>query len=194
MDYKIVQLGVKQLDLLVNEDHTLVLGVGEDYYVLSFTLIYPRIGKASINTVKINLLQDRTVFKTCGEYLVFKEKFEWNDCSEVVIKLLAINRKNKFELFLSNLLSLSFKSFATRVTKISNTVLAKEFDQPISEVVDTISGEQHTMELASINTNVKTLLDKQVSTLALTPIATPSNISQFDINQIYFGDEEIKAI
>jgi hypothetical protein len=61
-------------------------------------------------------------------------------------------------------------------------------------VVDTISGEQHTMELASINTNVKTLLDKQVSTLALTPIATPSNISQFDINQIYFGDEEIKAI
>jgi hypothetical protein len=50
------------------------------------------------------------------------------------------------------------------------------------------------MELASINTNVKTLLDKQVSTLALTPIATPSNISQFDINQIYFGDEEIKAI
>jgi hypothetical protein len=47
MDYKIVQLGVKQLDLLVNEDHTLVLGVGEDYYVLSFTLIYPRIGKAS---------------------------------------------------------------------------------------------------------------------------------------------------
>ncbi|VVH66525.1 hypothetical protein BSPLISOX_3331 [uncultured Gammaproteobacteria bacterium] len=136
MDYKIVQLGVKQLDLLVNEDRTLVLGVGEDYYVLSFTLIYPRIGKASINTVKINLLQDRTVFKTCGEYLVFKEKFEWNDCSEVVIKLLAINRKNKFELFLSNLLSLSFKSFATRVTKISNTVLAKEFDQPISEVVD----------------------------------------------------------
>jgi hypothetical protein len=134
------------------------------------------------------------VFKTCGEYLVFKEKFEWNDCSEVVIKLLAINRKNKFELFLSNLLSLSFKSFATRVTKISNTVLAKAFDQPISEVVDTISGEQHTMELASINTNVKTLLDKQVSTLALTPIATPSNISQFDINQIYFGDEEIKAI
>jgi hypothetical protein len=46
------------------------------------------------------------VFKTCGEYLVFKEKFEWNDCSEVVIKLLAINRKNKFELFLSNLLLL----------------------------------------------------------------------------------------
>ncbi|VVH61797.1 hypothetical protein BSPWISOX_1809 [uncultured Gammaproteobacteria bacterium] len=194
MDHKIVQLSVKQLNLLVNEDHTLVLGVGEDYHVLSFTLIYPRIGKASINTVKINPLQDRTVFKTCGEYLVFKEKFEWNDCSEVVIKLLVINRKNKFELFLSNLLSLSFKSFATRVTKISNTVLAKAFDQPISEVVDTISGEQHTMELAGINTNVKTLLDKQVSTLALTLIATLSNISQFDINQIYFGDEEIKAI
>jgi hypothetical protein len=50
------------------------------------------------------------------------------------------------------------------------------------------------MELASINTNVKTLLDKQVSTLALTPIATPSNISQFDINQIYFGDEEKNQI
>jgi hypothetical protein len=66
MDYKIVQLGVKQLDLLVNEDRTLVLDVGEDYYVLSFTLIYPRIGKASINTVKINLLQDRTVFKFCN--------------------------------------------------------------------------------------------------------------------------------
>jgi hypothetical protein len=33
------------------------------------------------------IVQDRTVFKTCGEYLVFKEKFEWNDCSEVVIKL-----------------------------------------------------------------------------------------------------------
>jgi hypothetical protein len=31
-------LGVKQLDLLVNEDRTLVLDVGEDYYVLSFTL------------------------------------------------------------------------------------------------------------------------------------------------------------
>lgn len=75
MAYKIVQLSIKQLDLLVNEDHALVLDAGEDYYVLSFTLIYPRAGKASINTVKSIPLQDKTDFKTCGEMLVFKEKF-----------------------------------------------------------------------------------------------------------------------
>ena len=189
MAYEIVQLSVKQLDLLVNKSHTLTLDASEDYYALSFTLIYPRPGRASINTVKTIPLQDKTVFKTCGECLIFKEKFELNGCSEMAIKLLVINQKNKFELFLSNLLSLSFKSFATTsVKKITNTILAKVFDQPISEVVDTLNSKQQTIELASMNVDVNTLLDEQLSIIKLTPTATLSYASQIDINQLYYED------
>ncbi|CAC9991014.1 hypothetical protein BAZOLSSOX_2423 [uncultured Gammaproteobacteria bacterium] len=105
-----------------------------------------------------------------------------------VIKLLAINRKNKFELFLSNLLSLSFKAYTVGVKKITNTILAKAFDQPINEVIDILKAEQHTIELANINIDVNKLLDK-TTTLKLIPSATRSNVPKLNVNQIYFEEE-----
>ncbi len=56
MAYKTAQLSIKQLDLLVNEDHTLVLDTVKDYYALSFTLIYLRTDKTSTNTVLVNTM------------------------------------------------------------------------------------------------------------------------------------------
>jgi ABC-type antimicrobial peptide transport system permease subunit len=56
MDYKIIQLGVKQLDLLVNEDRTLVLGVGEDYYVLSFSKLDKNNSNLFLRLIANNLI------------------------------------------------------------------------------------------------------------------------------------------
>ncbi|BAS67682.1 MAG: hypothetical protein DSY43_03835 [Gammaproteobacteria bacterium] len=72
MAYQAIQLSIKQLDLIINNDHDLNLRESEDYYALSFTLIYPRPGKASINTIKTLPLQSNTTFETCGESMIFK--------------------------------------------------------------------------------------------------------------------------
>ncbi|WXT99929.1 MAG: hypothetical protein Ctma_0635 [Catillopecten margaritatus gill symbiont] len=194
MAYQVIQLSIKQLDLIVNSNHSLNLKKDEDYYALSFTLVYPRPGKASINTVKTLPLEDNTTFKTCGEAMIFKEKFELKGCTEMTVKLLALNNKNKFELFLSNLLSLAFTATAraatkTKVKSITNTILGKAFDQPINDIIDTLAKEQATIELASATIEVTTLLDESTSILELVPIATQSNVSETNVNEVYYEDE-----
>ncbi len=191
MPIKTIQLSIKTLDLVINNSHVLNLKQDEDYYALSFTLLYPRAGKTSINTVKTIPLQDNTTFKTCSEKVVFKEKVDMKGCIEVSVELLAINKKNGFELFLSNVFALSFKiATKTLASSINNIVLGKVLDQPINDIVAMLSKKQEMITLAKRTINLNYLFGNKTIEL-ISNKEVMDKMPEIDINQVYFDDEAI---
>ncbi len=191
MTIETIQLTIKNLDLTINNKHALSLRKDEDYYALSFTLLYPRAGKTSINTVKTISLQNNTVFKTCAEKVVFKEKVDIKGCIEVCVELSAINKKNGFELFLSNVFALSFKITAQTLTSgINNIVLGKALDQPINNIVAMLNKKQEMITLAKRTINLSDLFgDKNIELTSNKEVM--DKMPEMDMNQIYFDDEAV---